>query len=48
MILVLKNNNKLDKKMEELTSQIIFSIKKMERLLNNLLDSARFDSTNMF
>lgn len=47
MILVLKNNNKLDKKMEELTSQIIFSIKKMERLLNNLLDSARFDSANI-
>jgi len=34
----------LDEKKRVIISQVIFSAKKMERLMNNLLDSARFES----
>ena len=48
MISMLKNDETwLDEKKRVIISQVIFSVKKMERLMNNLLDSARFESNSV-
>lgn len=45
MVSMLKNDETwLDEKKRTIVSHVIFSAKKMERLMNNLLDSARFES----
>jgi two-component system sensor histidine kinase KdpD len=45
MVSMLKTDETwLDEKKRVIISQVIFSAKKMERLMNNLLDSARFES----